>query len=513
MKRTKQLIALLLATVLVLGLAACGGGSAGSPSPSASGTGGEAAPVVYRELYVMEATTLNYLVTSQTTEFELSANFIDTLVQYDQYGVAQHGLATDWSVSDDGLTWTFALTEDTFSDGSPLTADEAAASLRLAMGESSRFSGRMGGVRSVTSQDGAVVVTLNRPNGALPALLDIPIVKGESEEPLGTGPYVVEGWGEDSRLTARTDWWQNKPLPVQTIPLYTVPEPDDLIYAFDAGDISLVSTDLTGTNALGFGGDYETWDYPTSTMLYVGFNCNAGACRDPAVRQALSRGLDRNSVASALYARHAVASALPVHPAAACYDETAAAALDYAPQALADGLTAAGWSKGEDGLWARGRERLSLTFVVSTDNTFRLTAAEYLAGELTRAGIGVELQKLSWTDYQKALAQGDFDLYLGAVTLSADFDPTPLLSGALNYGKYWNADTNALTDAYRAAAGTARETAAAALWARLAQEAPFAVLCFQNQSVLTQWGMVSGLTPTQQNPFYGFAHWSVGSGG
>ena len=109
MKRTKQLIALLLATVLVLGLAACGGGSAGSPSPSASGTGGEAAPVVYRELYVMEATTLNYLVTSQTTEFELSANFIDTLVQYDQYGVAQHGLATDWSVSDDGLTWTFTL--------------------------------------------------------------------------------------------------------------------------------------------------------------------------------------------------------------------------------------------------------------------------------------------------------------------------------------------------------------------------------------------------------------------
>ena len=125
----------------------------------------------------------------------------------------------------------------------------------------------------------------------------------------------------------------------------------------------------------------------------------------------------------------------------------------------------------------------------------------------------MELQKLSWTDYQKALAQGDFDLYLGAVTLSADFDPTPLLSGALNYGRYWNADTNALTDAYRAAAGTARETAAAALWARLAQEAPFAVLCFQNQSVLTQWGVVSGLTPTQQNPFYGFVHWSVGSGG
>ena len=510
-----RLTALLLAGALILALSACAPAGEVLPPETTPAPTQTARPEPARAFTLPRSEgTLHPILSQDAANVALSGLVWEGLFALDGSFEPQPVLCQGYTVSEDGLTWTFTLRSGvTFSDGSPLTADEAAASLRLAMGESSRFSGRMGGVRSVTSQDGAVVVTLNRPNGALPALLDIPIVKGESEEPLGTGPYVVEGWGEDSRLTARSDWWQNKPLPVQTIPLYTVPEPDDLIYAFDAGDISLVSTDLTGTNALGFGGDYETWDYPTSTMLYVGFNCNAGACRDPAVRQALSRGLDRNSVASALYARHAVASALPVHPAAACYDETAAAALDYAPQALADGLTAAGWSKGEDGLWARGRERLSLTFVVSTDNTFRLTAAEYLAGELTRAGIGVELQKLSWTDYQKALAQGDFDLYLGAVTLSADFDPTPLLSGALNYGKYWNADTNALTDAYRAAAGPARETAAAALWARLAQEAPFAVLCFQNQSVLTQWGMVSGLTPTQQNPFYGFAHWSVGSGG
>ena len=429
-----RLTALLLAGALILALSACAPAGEVLPPETTPTPTQTARPEPARAFTLPRSEgTLHPILSQDAANVALAGLVWEGLFALDGSFEPQPVLCQGYTVSEDGLTWTFTLRSGvTFSDGSPLTADEAAASLRLAMGESSRFSGRMGGVRSVTSQDGAVVVTLNRPNGALPALLDIPIVKGESEEPLGTGPYVVEGWGEDSRLTARSDWWQNKPLPVQTIPLYTVPEPDDLIYAFDAGDISLVSTDLTGTNALGFGGDYETWDYPTSTMLYVGFNCNAGACRDPAVRQALSRGLDRNSVASALYARHAVASALPVHPAAACYDETAAAALDYAPQALADGLTAAGWSKGEDGLWARGRERLSLTFVVSTDNTFRLTAAEYLAGELTRAGIGVELQKLSWTDYQKALAQGDFDLYLGAVTLSADFDPTPLLWGALN---------------------------------------------------------------------------------
>lgn len=297
-----RLTALLLAGALILALSACAPAGEVLPPETTPTPTQTARPEPARAFTLPRSEgTLHPILSQDAANVALAGLVWEGLFALDGSFEPQPVLCQGYTVSEDGLTWTFTLRSGvTFSDGSPLTADEAAASLRLAMGESSRFSGRMGGVRSVTSQDGAVVVTLNRPNGALPALLDIPIVKGESEEPLGTGPYVVEGWGEDSRLTARSDWWQNKPLPVQTIPLYTVPEPDDLIYAFDAGDISLVSTDLTGTNALGFGGDYETWDYPTSTMLYVGFNCNAGACRDPAVRQALSRGLDRNSVASAL---------------------------------------------------------------------------------------------------------------------------------------------------------------------------------------------------------------------
>ena len=104
---------------------------------------------------------------------------------------------------------------------------------------------------------------------------------------------------------------------------------------------------------------------------------------------------------------------------------------------------------------------------------------------------------------------GSFDLYLGATALSADFDPAPLLTGALNYGGYWNDQTNALLGAYQAASGEARVSTATALWAALESEAPFSTLCFTNQSVLTKWGAVSGLTPTQQDPFYGIEHWSV----
>ena len=54
-----------------------------------------------------------------------------------------------------------------------------------------------------------------------------------------------------------------------------------------------------------------------------------------------------------------------------------------------------------------------------------------------------------------------------------------------------------------------RETSGLRLYERLAEEPPFAVLCFKNWSVLTQWNRVSGLTPTQQNVFYGFANWDI----
>lgn len=63
----------------------------------------------YSTLYSGELTTLNYLVTASTDEFEAASNLVDTLVDYDKYGVVKPDLATDWKVSDDGLVWTFNL--------------------------------------------------------------------------------------------------------------------------------------------------------------------------------------------------------------------------------------------------------------------------------------------------------------------------------------------------------------------------------------------------------------------
>ena len=156
--------------------------------------------------------------------------------------------AAGYTVSEDGLTWTFTLREGiTFSDGTPLTGTVAAQALRDAMAPDSHYAQRLGGVRSVAAGEGTVTVTLSTPNGALPVLLDIPIALGDGDRPLGTGPYVLteEATGE-TVLTARSGWWQGRSLPFQTIHLASVGQADDLISSFDAGDITLLDADLTG---------------------------------------------------------------------------------------------------------------------------------------------------------------------------------------------------------------------------------------------------------------------------
>lgn len=94
----KSLFALLCMFVLVL--AACG-------DSSDSGETTE-----YRTVYSGEIKTLNYLKTAETNEFALSANLVEGLIEYDQYGVVKPGLAESWESNADATVWTFKLRDD-----------------------------------------------------------------------------------------------------------------------------------------------------------------------------------------------------------------------------------------------------------------------------------------------------------------------------------------------------------------------------------------------------------------
>ena len=61
----------------------------------------------------------------------------------------------------------------------------------------------------------------------------------------------------------------------------------------------------------------------------------------------------------------------------------------------------------------------------------------------------------------------------------------------------------------RQAEGELRQSAASSLYRYLCQQAPIAPICFKNGSVLTQYGRLDQLNPTQYNVFYDLSQWAV----
>lgn len=507
----KKLFASLLSAALLLCLSSCGGGpvpaASGPVSGSSSGGAGpEPAPAaVPFTLACYPDYSLHPALAANRPNLTLAPLLYEPLFAVDASFRSQPVLCQNCTVSEDKLVWTLTLRSGiTFSDGTPLTGQIVADALNLARSERGRYRERLAQVASVTAPEenpSQVIVTLTGSNGSLPLLLDIPIALGDGERPLGTGPYVLSGEGDSLSLTARSGWWQrDKTLPVRSIPLHAVSKSDELIYAFDAGEVSLVDVDLMATNAMGYGGNYQTWDYLTTDFLYLGFNTRDGPCRSPQVRRTLAMAVDRDSIVSSVYANHAVSTLLPVHPNSALYSQEAAgAAPSYDPEELAAQLE-------EQRL--TGQE---LTLLVNNENVSKATAAQRIAYQLQAVGLTVNLAQLSFEDYTAALAAGEFDLYLAETVLTADFDLFPLLgsaAGTLNYGRWESEDAVILLLDMQGAIED-KADAAYKLFTLLNEQVPIVPIAFKNGSVLTQWERLSGLAPVRGNVFYQIESWNV----
>lgn len=397
----------------------------------------------------------------------------------------------------DRLTWTFRLREDvTFSDGSPLSASHVSAALRRAM-DSRRYQARLACVQSVRVSRGAVVVALSRPNAALPALLDIPIVKSGTEDslvPLGTGPYVLTEDGEDGPcLTPNAGWWGTGPLPCSRIPLVDCSGDDHVRYQFSTRAVQLITADLTGGASFNVSGGVDVWDADTAVLLYLGFNLNREGPSNPAARCALGLGIDREAIASAYLSGHALAAQFPVSPASPLYPKSLEE--PYSPAEFARAMADAGLVTGGS---------VPLSLLVNSEDPFKLAVANYLASALSGFDWKLTVDPRPWEEFQAALAAGDYDLYFGEVRLTADWDLSPLAGtgGALNFGGFSDPVLDEAMTAC-AAAEEGRDRFLSSLCARLRWQSPILPLCFKRTSVLTQAGVAEGLSPTAGNPFYG----------
>ncbi len=131
----KRIVALVLAMVMALSLAACGGSASSAPAATAApAAAGDAAPAttaaadgdkVLNVMVEVEVESLDPQVATDGTSFEVIANYTDGLTQMDADGAAIPAIAESWDVSEDGTVYTFHLRQDAnWSNGEPVTADD-----------------------------------------------------------------------------------------------------------------------------------------------------------------------------------------------------------------------------------------------------------------------------------------------------------------------------------------------------------------------------------------------------
>ena len=440
----------------------------------------------------LSSQTLDPIACSDGVQQVVGSLLYEGLFALDEHFVPQRALCASYTCSGDGLTYTFSLRDDAvFSDGSALMLSDVLAAYRRAQ-VSDRYAARFANVASMRVGRSTFTIVLRRADAALPALLDVPIVKSGTEKdgaPLGTGPYRFVSDETGVRL-ARNEFWRGdgSALP-ERIELAPAKDADTAAYLFSAESAHLLTADLLSETAAAALGGVDIADAPTTAMLFLGFNAKRAPLNDAAFRAAMGTAFDRGEIVTTLLAGHAAAARFPIAPSAPLYP--AALEQPYESGAYADALSALTLP-----------ETVELTLLVNGENPFKTAVADHLARALSAGGVTVAPVVLPWAEYCAALEGGDFDLWIGEVRLTADWDVSALIGagGALNYGGYASPAADAALAAFLAKED---EPSAAAFYSLLTEEAPILPIVFKSLSVLTPAGRIEGLAPTAAQPLRG----------
>ena len=373
--------------------------------------------------------TLNPYQCTDFTNRTLFSLLYQGLFALDRNYQAEPILCKQYSVSDNMMRYTFYLENATFSDGTPLTGNDVAASLQAAR-EGPVYKGRFLHIMEIIPSGNMVTITLDTPMETLPLLLDIPIVKASQvglDKPLGTGPYTLTSVGSAASLQRRTNWWCsaiNMQITAPTIALTRAESVTQIRDNFEFYDLDLVCADPCSDRYADYRCDYELWDCENGMFMYMTFNKDSTTFQDPQIRAAITYAIDRETLASDYYRGFARPANLPASSQFPYYSQALASRYDYDPvkfkQTIADaGLTGKG-----------------IILLVNKDDSLRLRTAQAIAKMLEEGGLVVEISAQSGDAYQEALTYRVYDLYLGQTRLSPNMDLSAFFhtNGALSYG-------------------------------------------------------------------------------
>ena len=423
MKMKKRLISILLSAAMACTLlAGCSSGSdVGGAAAKARSSGEEKTSVViamdpnsepaagFDPAYGWGAGEHVHEPLIQST---LTVTNTDLTIGYD--------LATDYTVSGDGLTWTVTIRDDVkFTDGEPLTAEDVAFTYNTVKTSSS--------VNDFTMLDSAeavdettVVFHMNRPFSIWPYTMAVVGIVPEhaydsatyGSEPVGSGRYILRQWdrGQQVILEANPDYYGEEPLMKQVTILFM--EEDAAFLAAQAGQVDLAYTSATYS-------DQEIEGYGLASYATVdnrGFNLPAvpagtdeegrpvgnDLTADVRVRRAINIGVDRQEMIDNVLNGYGT-------PAYSICDQlpwyNSASEVEYDPEGAAALLDEAGWKMGDDGIREKDGVKAELNLLYSAGDSVRQALAADFANQMGELGISCTIEGVGWdTAYDRALS-------------------------------------------------------------------------------------------------------------
>jgi len=324
------------------------------------------------------------------------------LIDWDSQGKLVPGLAESWSVSDDHKVYTIKLRPNlTFSDGSPLTAEDVAFTLTVLhdpkydgdtditlaniAGGADYKAGKADSVSGLKVVDPLTLqVTTTQPGATTLAKIGGPVLskawygknyqRGNLDylrtlngKPLGNGPYVYDKYipGQEIRFHANTRFYRGTP-PVPRF-IYRVTNPSTNFQLFQTGETDYDAftsrpDDIEQLRMLGFANINL---YGSSDYSKVEFNLHRPALQDAKVRQALIYGLDRQKLIDVVYQGYGKVAIEPIAPISWAWNANGVNPYQYNPARANQLLDEAGWKKGPDGIRVKAGKRLELTLLVS----------------------------------------------------------------------------------------------------------------------------------------------------
>jgi peptide/nickel transport system substrate-binding protein len=260
-------------------------------------------------------------VNSANESIWLDQNIYNRLIQSNASGTAlQPDLATSWTISKDGLTYTFHLRAAKFSDGSAETAEDA----RYSIVRSMKFKGGWGflldSVKSVTAPSAqTLVITLKEPHA--PLLADLAMyayaivpekaLKAQGaaffNHPISGGPFMVTSLNKDSEVDLSVNpYWYGKKPNIKNVKITIVPNDNSRVLLLQNKSADVIENPPGNLiDQINKNPNLKADLFSSTRVDFIQLDEHFAPFKDKNVRLAMNYAIDRNAIVKLAYSGHA----------------------------------------------------------------------------------------------------------------------------------------------------------------------------------------------------------------